>query len=122
MSVSAALYFAVAVSLLLGTVGVTVLLRAGRDYVRGDLDGARRTGRRGGWLLCAGDTALALFVTAAWLSGAALSGPSGLPGAVLAAAAGFAGLLGGLSGKPRPAGEIAALLHFATALCVAFAA
>jgi hypothetical protein len=40
----------------------------------------------------------------------------------MAVGAGFVGLLGGLSGKPRPAGEIAALLHFAAVLCVAFAA
>jgi hypothetical protein len=122
MSLSAVTHFAVALFLVSGTVGVAVLLRAGRDYVRGDLDGARRSGRKGAWLLGVGNIVLAAFVVSAWLSGMALPGPTALPGAILALAAGFAGLLGGLSGKPRPAGEIAALLHFAAILCVALAA
>jgi hypothetical protein len=96
---------------LVGSSGCLVLLRAGRDYADGRLDVARRRGRRGGRLMCAGDAVLAVVV--------AVTTPTG---AALAAAAGFVGLLGGLSGKPRPSGEFAALLHLAAGCWILFAA
>jgi hypothetical protein len=95
----------------LGSAGCLLLLKAGRDYTGGRLDTARRRARRGGFLMCAGDAALALA--------AALVTPTG---AALAAAAGFTALLAGLSGKPRPSGELAALLHVAAGAWILFVA
>ena len=60
-------------------------------------------------------------------AGAALGRPAapswaGLAGAALFVAAGIVGLLGGLSGKPRPADGFAALLHAAGSCCLIVAA
>lgn len=79
---------------------IAVQMHAGRLYVRGDLDRARSLGRRAG-LAAAGIAAAGAGV--AWTTG-------GLAVAALIAGAGVSALLGGLSGKPRPAAEVALLL------------
>lgn len=107
---------------LLGTVGCLLLLAAGRRYVRGRLDAARRLGRQAGWLLLAGDGCLAFFAAAAALVGPAPAAWAVPAGALLLGAAGVVGLLGGLSGKPRPADGFAAALHVAGACCLVVAA
>lgn len=107
---------------LVGTTGCLLLLAAGRHYVRGRLDPARRLGRRAGWLLLGGDALLGLLAAGAALGRAAAPSWTGLAGAALLLAAGAVGLLGGLSGKPRPADGFAALLHVAGACCLFVAA
>lgn len=111
-----------ALPFVVGTLGCLLLVVAGRRYVGGRIEAARGPARRAGWLLLAGDGSLALL--AAW---AALIGPfspswAGLIGAASFGAAGFAGLLGGLSGKPRPADCFATLLHVAGACLLITAA
>ena len=89
------------VLLLVGAaIAIAVQLRAGRLYVRGEIERARSLGRRAG-LVAAG-------FAAAGAAAAAAGG--GLWVAALIAGAGASALLGGLSGKPRPAAEAALLL------------
>jgi hypothetical protein len=94
------------------TPGAWLLLVAGRSEEAGDLVRARRLARRGG-LLMAGGT---LMATAGMTVAVAIAGTSSVPRAagwtcaVTTAAAGFSGLLAGLSGKPRPTGSLAAAL------------
>lgn len=107
---------------LLGTLGCLLLLAAGRRYVRGRLDSARGLGRRAGWLLLAGDGSLGLLAAAAALVGPTPTSWAFPAGALLLGAAGVVGLLGGLSGKPRPADGFAAALHVAGACCLLAAA
>jgi hypothetical protein len=107
---------------LAGTAGCLLLLAAGRRYVRGRLEPARRLGRRAGWILLAGDGLLGLLAAGAALGRPPAPSWTGLAGAVLLLAAGAVGLLGGLSGKPRPADGFAALLHAAGAGCLFVAA
>jgi hypothetical protein len=93
--------FALAAALALHAAALAALLRAGRAYARGELERSRRPARRAGLAAAAASAAAAALI-------ATESG--GLPCAALAAASGAAALLGGLSGKPRPAGEWGALL------------
>jgi len=104
--------------LLAGTAGCLLLLAAGRRYVRGRLDAARDLGRRAGFLLVAGDASLALLVAVEALGGSVRLSWTGLAGAASFGAAAAVGLLGGLSGKPRPADGFAAALHVAGACCL----
>jgi hypothetical protein len=85
---------------------LTILLAAGRE-ARGELRVARRLVRLGGWPATAG-----AFGTAVLIHTAA-SGPLAIASAVLICSAGLAGLLAGLSGKPRPTGHFAAGLFLA---------
>lgn len=97
---------------LLSTPGAFLVLTAGRAEHAGDLERARRVVRQGGFLMVGGAlVAIAgggatLFVTGLQRVDATLV----CAGAVTAAAAGFAGLLAGLAGKPRPTGYLAAAL------------
>lgn len=93
-------------------IALAFLLRSGRAYVRGDVDGARIAARRSG-LPAAGAALIATALIAA--------GRGGPFPAALAAASGAAALLGGLSGKPRPSGEAATLFWFASVVSLAFA-
>jgi hypothetical protein len=94
-------------SALVAATGFSIILLAGRREARGKLREARRLARLGGWPALAGALSLALL-------------SSVLP-ALLLAPSGFAGLLAGLSGKPRPTGQIAAIL-FAAGLLLLVAA
>ena len=94
------------------TVGCCLMLRAGALESRGQLSRARRRARLAGLTLFAGTLLQAgagtlvrirsLDDSAVWLSGTGLL-----------IAAGVAGLLAGLSGKPRPSGYLAVLLYVA---------
>jgi len=91
-------------SAMVAATGFLLLLLAGRREAGGELREAARLARLGGWPALAGAASLALLSSA-------------LP-ALLFALSGFAGLLAGLSGKPRPTGQIAAIL-FAAGLLLA---
>jgi hypothetical protein len=84
-------------------VGCGLLLRAGRSEAAGHLVEARRVARQGGFLGAIGS-----------LVGAASA--SGAVAACLLLASGFAALLAGLSGKPRPTGWAAFALLVAGAV------
>lgn len=97
--------------------GCGMVVQAGRLEAEGRLVEARRVARNGGFL-----AALGALVAAA--GAGALPEAAGVPrGAVagLMLASGFAALLAGLSGKPRPTGWAAAALMVAGAV-VAIAA
>lgn len=92
--------------LLFLTMGCGLVVSAGRREADGGLVEAKRLARRGGWLatlgsLVAGVGALALPEAA---------GSWRFVAAGLLLAAGFAALLAGLSGKPRPTGWLALAL------------
>jgi len=89
--------------------GWWLVLAAGRSEQRGDLATARRQVRRGGFLLLA--TAPPRLLAAGWL----LGGAAGWGGVALGLAGAFAGLLAGLSGKPRPSGPAGLALAVAGA-------
>ena len=97
---------------LLSTPGAFLVLAAGRAEHAGDLERARRVARRGGLLMIGG--AVVAIAAGGWtLWGAGLQQVNASllwAGPVTAAAAGFAGLLAGLAGKPRPTGYLAAAL------------
>jgi len=97
---------------LLSTPGAFLVLAAGRAEHAGDLERARRVARRGGFLMIGG--AVVAIAAGGWtLLGAGLQQVNATllwAGPVMAAAAGFAGLLAGLAGKPRPTGYLAAAL------------
>jgi hypothetical protein len=111
-----------ALPLLAAGSGCVMMLRAGSLYTGGRPEEGRRRGRRAGWIVCGGGLALAATTALLVLSGAWPRGPAAIAGALLAAASGITGLLGGLSGKPRPAGGAVALLLLAAALCLVAAA
>jgi hypothetical protein len=97
--------------------GCGLVLRAGRLEAAGSLLEARRSARQGGFLAALG----ALFGAAS-----VFALPEGARhereiAAGLLLASGFAALLAGLSGKPRPTGFAAAAL-LAAAIVVALAA
>lgn len=84
------------------------LVHAGAREGRGDLESARRIARPAGFLAaCAALAQLALAVAWTW-SGSASTW--GIIGALAVIASGWAALLAGLSGKPRPTGWAAAVL------------
>jgi hypothetical protein len=89
-----------------GAAGAVLLLAAGAREASGDLVPARRWARRGGLLLAS--SAPFLSAAAFWLAfrfdGSGLVAVLGI-GCVLGA--GVAGLLAGLSQKPRPSGAFA---------------
>ena len=80
--------------------GIALELRAGRLEADGNLVEARRTARRGGWIAAVGAPVAAVGAGLLPFHGAVVAG------AMLAS--GFAALLAGLSGKPRPTGWAAA--------------
>jgi hypothetical protein len=88
--------------------GCGLLLRAGRLEAAGQLIEARRVARQGGFL-----GALGSLVAAA--------GAPQLAPAMLLLASGFAALLAGLSGKPRPTGWAAVALLITGAVVALFA-
>ena len=87
---------AAAASGALAAFGVLLMARGARREARGRLEDARRLGRRGGFLALAGALGLGFASPTLW-------------SLALALAAGVVALLGGLSGKPRPAWWIAAI-------------
>jgi hypothetical protein len=94
-----------------------MVVRAGRLEAQGRLFEARRGARHGGFLAAVGS-----LLAAAGAAG--LPGESGMSRGVVAGlmlASGFAALLAGLSGKPRPTGW-AALLLLAGGIVVALGA
>jgi len=98
--------FAFLSRLLFLALGCGMLLRAGRLEAAGQLEEARRAGRHGGFL-----AALGSLVAAA--GAATMPVAAGSARGIVAAlflAAGTAGLLAGLSGKPRPTGWAAMAL------------
>lgn len=97
--------------------GCGMVLRAGRLEAEGRLKEARRVARHGGFL-----AALGSLLAAAGAAGLpAESGAGRGVAAVLMLASGFAALLAGLAGKPRPTGW-AALALLAGGLVVALLA
>ena len=89
--------------LLFLAMGCGMVLRAGRLEAEGKLVEAKRGARQGGLLAAIGSLLAAV-------------GAAGLPSqggfvAALMLASGFAALLAGLSGKPRPTGWAALALH-----------
>jgi hypothetical protein len=105
-----------------GTSSVWRLLDAGRSEARGALRPARRAARHAGkrtFLAC--DLLLVLVLLAVLgrsepvSAAVSRSGPAAvaalLGGSAVVAAAGFVALLAGLSAKPRPSGQVAALLY-----------
>jgi len=98
--------------------GCWLAIAAGRAERRGELGAARREVRLAGFVTASGAGIQALSSLAS-LFAAGLASPAGLPlgtSLVTIAAAGFAGLLGGLSGKPRPAGYVSSALAAVSAL------
>ena len=103
--------------LLLLAMGCGLILRAGRLEAGGQLAEAKRAARQGGFL-----AALGALVAAA---GAAAMPPSAGAARGLVAglflASGFAALLAGLAGKPRPTGWAAMALLAAGVVVAAYA-
>jgi hypothetical protein len=97
---------------LLATPGAFLVLAAGRAERAGDLERARRVARRGGFLMAGGAVvAIAAGSSTLLLAGSRTANTFLLWASLTtAAAAGFAGLLAGLAGKPRPTGYLAAAL------------
>jgi hypothetical protein len=98
--------------------GCAMVIMAGRSERGGNLERASHEVRRGGFLMAAGSVIQAL---SGIVSLAVVGIPS--PGALALSAsatailaAGCAGLLAGLSGKPRPTGYLAAALVVASAV------
>ena len=87
-------------SLLLLAMGCGMVLRAGRLEAEGRLFDARRGARHGGFLAALGSLIAAAGAFALPKDGHA--SPGVVAGLMLAS--GFAALLAGLSGKPRPTG------------------
>ena len=104
-------------SLLFLAMGCGMVLRAGRLEAEGRLFEARRGARHGGFL-----GALGSLLAAAGAAGLPKGGHAS-PGVVAALmlGSGFAALLAGLSGKPRPTGW-AALAMLVTGIVVALLA
>jgi len=98
--------------LLLLAMGCALLLRAGRLEAEGRLEDARRGARHGGFLAALGSLVAA---AGAWAVPATARAAGGL-GAGLLLGSGFAALLAGLSGKPRPTAWAALLLGVAGAV------
>ncbi len=97
---------------LLSTPGALLILAAGRAEHAGDLERARRVARWGGFLMIGG-AVVAIAAGGLTLLDAGIQRVHASllwAGPVTAAAAGFAGLLAGLAGKPRPTGYLAAAL------------
>jgi hypothetical protein len=97
---------------LLSAPGAFLVLAAGRAEHSGDLATARREVRRGGFLMAGGAVVeIGAILSTLWLSGFTRDGALLLWASLsTAGAAGFAGLLAGLAGKPRPTGYLAAAL------------
>lgn len=132
---SALAWMLAAACLLAGAIaaaGAGSLLVAGWDEARGRAERARRLARRSGFALM---LATPVQLTATLALGAAPPFRSALLPpqedgaaalalalfAVLAPAAAFSGLLAGLSGKPRTAGQVAAFLLALAFACWSFA-
>jgi hypothetical protein len=93
------------------TAGCLLLLNAGRLERLGRLHPARQQSRRGGLVTCAGLLGLITLVLSMPSAGYTFSRPTMLTGTLLLAGSALAGLLAGLSGKPRPTGWFAGLLY-----------
>jgi hypothetical protein len=92
--------------LLFLAMGCGMVLRAGRLEAEGRLFEARRGARSGGFLAALGSLLAAVGAAGLPSEGGAVRGVV----AGLMLASGFAALLAGLSGKPRPTGWAALLL------------
>jgi len=90
------------------TSGCLLLLDAGRLEQRGRLFLARRQCRRAGLTTCAG---LLMLITLVLVFSSAGDWVGLLGGTGLLGGSALAGLLGGLSAKPRPSGWLAGLLY-----------
>jgi hypothetical protein len=97
---------------LFATPGAFLVLVAGRAEHGGDLARARRVTRRGGFLMAGGAlVSIVADLTTVWLGAVPPESASFIWASLTtAAAAGIAGLLAGLAGKPRPTGYLAAAL------------
>ena len=102
--------------------GCYLLLLCGSLEGSGRRRSSRRQARQAGFALAMGAVAQTLLLTmilagvgipsAAARPESLLTAPLGIAcGAILSLLAGFVGLLGGLSGKPRPSGRFATLLY-----------
>ncbi|MDX1390353.1 MAG: hypothetical protein R3344_14275 [Acidobacteriota bacterium] len=96
-------------------VGGGVLIGAGRDEARGRLRQAARRARRGGFVAATGALGLTIVGIASLprLTGAGSQLQTAAvltTSLLLGVAAGFVGLLAGLSRKPRPSGSAALIL------------
>jgi putative Mn2+ efflux pump MntP len=98
--------------------GCAMVIMAGQAERRGSLERARRDVRRGGFLMAAGAVIQALpgVVSLALVGISSPEAVSLSASATTILAAGCAGLLAGLSGKPRPTGYLAAVLVVASAV------
>jgi hypothetical protein len=94
-----------------GVEGGRRLRRAARAQSLGRHEAARRDARSGGTRIAAGAALLLALIALAGIGGTAATTTT-LAAATLLTAAGTAGLLGGLSGKPRPSGDVALALYF----------
>ena len=121
-----------AASLVAQARGCALVLRAGRLESRGEECEARTYARRRGFV--AGAAALGSALFAAWLALALTSHADPLTavphsacvtacgvGTLGAALSGFAALLAGLSGKPRPTGQAASALLFVASIALTLA-
>ena len=99
-------FFSFLGSCLFLAMGCGVVVRAGRLEAAGDVVEARRGARHGGFLAALGS--LVSATAAVTLPDAAGNARGVVAGLMLAS--GFAALLAGLSGKPRPTGWAALLL------------
>jgi hypothetical protein len=91
--------------------GFLLILLAGRREARGRLRESRGLVRLGGWPALAGSFSLALL--------GGIAEAQAIYSALLFCFSGFAALLAGLSGKPRPTGQIGAILFLAGLLVLA---
>jgi hypothetical protein len=107
-------------AMIVGSVAVaacTLLIRSGEAEYKGELSSARRLVRVGGKTLFLATVGLDIILVAM-----IFAAPAGLRqtpqamaalviGLIALGLAGFVGLLAGLSGKPRPSGSFAVVLH-----------
>jgi hypothetical protein len=105
----------------ISTSGCYLIWRAGRLESRGRRRIARRLGRLAGGAILTGVAVLVALIagSAAPASGSAASS---LAAGILLGATGFAAVLAGLSGKPRPGGQVAVLLYLAAVALLVHAA
>lgn len=103
--------------LLFLAMGCGMLLRAGRLEAGGRLEEARRAGRHGGFVAALGSLVAAAGAGMMPEAGGSARGVV----AALFLAAGAAGLLAGLSGKPRPTGWAAIALLVAGVVVALYA-
>ena len=101
----------------LSTSGCYLIWRAGRLESRGRRRAARRQGRLAAGAILLGAATLAALLVHSTTRHVALS----LTAGVLLGVTGFAAVLAGLSGKPRPSGHVAVVFYLAALTLLAHA-